>query len=75
MTKPRNPVQPLSQVEPQVLTWLWPGRLAEGKLALFDGDPGRGKSLVSLDLCARVTTGPTDVPTPLQMDVRKQSKI
>ena len=24
---------------------------------MFDGDPGRGKSLVTLDLCARVTSG------------------
>jgi len=28
-----------------------------GKLAILDGDPGLGKSLVTLDLCARVTTG------------------
>ena len=24
---------------------------------MFDGDPGRGKSLVTLDLCGGVTTG------------------
>jgi hypothetical protein len=39
------------------VAWLWPGRLALGKLALLEGDPGRGKSLVSLDLCARLSTG------------------
>ncbi len=48
---------PLSQIVRRELDWLWPGRLALGKLAMFDGDPGRGKSLVTLDLCARVTTG------------------
>ena len=37
--------------------WLWKFRLAMGKLAIFDGDPGLGKSLVTLDLCARVTRG------------------
>src|SRR5262249_3195926 len=37
--------------------WLWPGRLPLGKLAMFDGDPGRAKSLVTLDLCSRVSTG------------------
>jgi len=28
-----------------------------GKLAILEGDPGLGKSLIALDLCARVTTG------------------
>ena len=37
--------------------WLWKFRLAMGKLAIFDGDPGLGKPLVTLDLCARVTRG------------------
>jgi hypothetical protein len=31
--------------------------LALGKLALLEGDPGLGKSLVALDLCARLTRG------------------
>ena len=52
-----NPMIPLTQITPRSLDWLWPNRLALGKLAMFDGDPGRGKSLVTLDLCARVTTG------------------
>jgi len=52
-----NPMIPLNRLMPRTLDWLWPNRLALGKLAMFDGDPGRGKSLVTLDLCARVTTG------------------
>src|SRR5271156_5430157 len=52
-----NPMIPLTQIVPRTLDWLWPNRLALGKLAMFDGDPARGKSLVTLDLCARVTTG------------------
>jgi hypothetical protein len=47
----------LADVSPRTVRWLWPGRLALGKLAIFDGDPGLGKSLLTLDLCARVTTG------------------
>src|SRR5687767_15131508 len=39
------------------LQWLWPNRLPLGKLALLDGDPGLGKSLVALDLCARLSSG------------------
>jgi RecA-family ATPase len=42
---------------PRSIPWLWPQRLALGKLAMLDGDPGMGKSLLSLDLCARLTTG------------------
>ncbi|HWG41633.1 MAG TPA: AAA family ATPase [Gemmataceae bacterium] len=49
------------------MSWLWPGRLALGKLAILDGDPGLGKSLVTLDLCARLSTGrpfPDDTAGP-----------
>jgi hypothetical protein len=50
-------VTPLSQLAPRQLSWLWPGRLARGKISMFDGDPEIGKSLATLDLCARVTAG------------------
>jgi hypothetical protein len=43
--------------EAQSLSWLWQERLALGKLAILDGDPSLGKSLVALDLCARLSTG------------------
>jgi hypothetical protein len=48
---------PITRLVQQEVQFLWPGRLALGKLAILDGDPGLGKSLVTLDLCARVTTG------------------
>jgi hypothetical protein len=35
--------------------WLWPGRIAIGKVTLLVGDPGLGKSLVALDIAARVS--------------------
>jgi hypothetical protein len=47
----------LGELESRPVSWLWPGRLALGKLAMLDGDPGLGKSLVTLDLCARLSTG------------------
>src|SRR5205814_1602918 len=50
-------VQRASELEARACSWLWPGRLALGKLAILDGDPGLGKSLLALDLCARVSTG------------------
>src|SRR5262249_17250272 len=50
-------VTPLSQFPSRQISWLWPGRLARGKISMFDGDPQIGKSLVTLDLCARITAG------------------
>jgi hypothetical protein len=47
----------MNQLTPCKVEWLWPGRLALGHLALFDGDPGLGKSLITIDICARITTG------------------
>ena len=49
--------EPLSQVRSERLTWLWDRWLPRGKLTLLDGDPGIGKSLVTLDLAARLTKG------------------
>lgn len=39
------------------LDWLWPGRVPLGKLTLLAGDPGLGKSFVTLDMAARVSQG------------------
>jgi len=47
----------LSDVEPEAIAWRWPGRIADGKLCLVVGDPGVGKSWITLDIAARVTTG------------------
>jgi hypothetical protein len=48
---------PLSQIRQQPVPWLWPERLGLGKLGSLEGDPGMGKSLVALDLCARLSRG------------------
>lgn len=47
----------LSDVKPEPVRWLWPGRIATGKLTLIAGDPGLGKSFLTLDIAARVSTG------------------
>lgn len=47
----------LSDVKPERLQWLWPGRLPTGKIATLDGDPGLGKSTLALDIAATVTNG------------------
>jgi hypothetical protein len=48
---------PLSSVQPERVEWLWPGRIPRGKLSLLDGDPGLGKSVLTMDLAARVSSG------------------
>ncbi len=45
----------MADVESRPVTWLWPGRIALGKVTLLVGDPGLGKSTLALDLAARVT--------------------
>lgn len=47
----------LSEVEPEEVRWLWPGRIPLGKLTILDGDPGTGKTTLALDLAARVSRG------------------
>jgi hypothetical protein len=47
----------LADVVPEPIEWLWPGRIALGKLSLIVGVPGLGKSMTTLDMAARVSTG------------------
>jgi len=47
----------LSDVVSKPVDWLWYKRIAYGKLSLLSGDPGLGKSLITLDLAGRITTG------------------
>ena len=47
----------LADVAPSPVKWLWPGRIPLGKITVLDGDPGLGKSTLTLDLAALVTTG------------------
>jgi hypothetical protein len=47
----------LHEIQPEEVSWLWYGRIPLGTLTVLDGDPGLGKSTVTLDLAARVTTG------------------
>jgi putative DNA primase/helicase len=57
--EPRNHLilESFNEVSARSVHWIWPGRLARGKLTLICGDPGQGKSFLSLDIAARVSTG------------------
>jgi len=46
---------PVSDIEPEQVEWLWNQRIAIGKLNILTGDPGLGKSFVTLDVAAHVT--------------------
>jgi hypothetical protein len=48
-----------ADVTPSTVSWLWEPYLARGKLSVLDGDPGTGKSFITIDLAARLTSGRT----------------
>lgn len=52
-----SPLVRLSDIQSEPVHWLWPGRIARGEITLLAGDPGLGKSLVTLDVAARVSRG------------------
>lgn len=47
----------LDSIMPTQLEWLWPGMLPHGKISIIAGNPGLGKSQVTLDIAARISTG------------------
>jgi hypothetical protein len=68
----------MADVEPEALEWLWPGRFPMGKFSIIAGDPGTGKSMTTIDMVARVSTGrawpdlpndPTAVRTSIMMNM------
>lgn len=46
-----------SDIQPERLEWIWPGRIARGKAALLGGPPGLGKSQVTANIAAAVSIG------------------
>jgi hypothetical protein len=50
-------VRPFSQIELKPIRWLCPGRIARGKVNLFAGHPGFGKSQLIARISATVTRG------------------
>jgi len=51
----------MTDVVPKRIDWLWPGRIAKGKLTLIAGHPGLGKSQITASIAATVSSG---VPWP-----------
>ncbi len=59
--KKSPPIRPrllcMSDVESKPIRWLWPGRIAAGRLSLLVGMPGVGKSYLTADMAARISRG------------------
>jgi len=49
--------QLFSEIPHQPINWLWPDRIARGKVTIMAGNPGLGKSQISASIAAIVTTG------------------
>ncbi len=47
----------MADVEARSIDWLWPQRIASGRLSLLVGRPGCGKSFLTCDMASRVSTG------------------
>jgi hypothetical protein len=57
-SSPEEPIMiHLADVTPQPVNWLWPGWMPRGHLVILDGDPGLGKSCLTLELAARLSVG------------------
>jgi putative DNA primase/helicase len=47
----------LADVEAKPVSWAWEGRIAKGAVNVAFGEPGQGKSQISCDIAARLSTG------------------
>ncbi len=56
-TQPGAILLRLADVQAEAVRWVWPGRIPRGKLAMVVGDPGLGKSFMTLDFAARISRG------------------
>lgn len=55
--KPKPVTIRLSDVQAEKVTWLWHNRIPAGAITILDGDPGTGKSMLCVDVAARVSKG------------------
>jgi hypothetical protein len=47
----------MANIEAKPIRWLWPGKIARGKVFMLAGNPGLGKSQVTVSMAAIVSTG------------------
>ena len=66
---PRAIVRKLADIEMEEVTWIWPNFLADRKITIVDGMPGVGKSTLTSEIAARITTG-TPFPNGIERKPR-----
>jgi len=49
----------VSDIQAKPIRWLWHGRIARGKVSMLAGNPGLGKSQVTVSMAAVISTGRT----------------
>ena len=62
----------MADVDSRPVDWLWPNRIAAGRITLLVGMPGTGKSFLTCDLAARVSTA---TPWPDKSECQQGSVI
>lgn len=65
---PEPLIPTMDEIKPERVFWLWLNRIPIGRLTLFDGDPGTGKSWLALAIASAVSRG-----DPLPFDSKRTS--
>ena len=60
-------VKPISEYESQEIRWLWYPYIPKGGITILDGDPGVGKTYLSLALVAHLSSGR---PLPGEVEIK-----
>lgn len=55
--KPVAHITCAESIDPEEVSWLWPGRIAATRLTIFMGMPDKGKSTLMTSIAATITTG------------------
>lgn len=59
LDRPVTSCSNLGEIKPKTISWIWNGRIPLGMLTLIAGDPGLGKSFLSIWICSRLSRGAT----------------
>ena len=57
-----------SEIAPERVDWLWPGRIARGKHTCFAGEPGTGKSQLATDIAAGADLGRVHIISAVRIE-------
>lgn len=55
--KSKSPFISLSEVKPRKVDWFWKPYIPYGMITIMEGDPGQGKSYLSMHLASLISTG------------------